>query len=62
MSEYTDELIFKSAKSALPAALWEISERCREKGVPTMLLSGLNELCLAVKIKNPARVLELGTA
>ena len=62
MSEYTDELIFKSAKSALPVALWEISERCREKGVPTMLLSGLNELCLAVKIKNPARVLELGTA
>lgn len=62
MSSYTDELINKSAKSALPEALWKISENCRDKGVPTMLLSGLNELCLAVKIKNPMRVLELGTA
>lgn len=62
MGEYLDGLIYKSAKNALPESLWEISERCRENGVPTMLLSGLNELCLAVKIKKPARILELGTA
>ena len=62
MGEYLDRLIYTSAKNALPESLWKISEQCREKGVPTMLLSGLNELCLAVKIKKPARILELGTA
>ena len=62
INKYTKELSSVNALNNVPKELIEMQSDYREKGVPTILTDGLNELLLMLSIKNPKTVLELGTA
>ena len=62
INEYTTRLTRDNLSNNVPEELIEIRNEYRDKGVPTILTDGLNELLLTLKIKNPKRILELGTA
>ena len=61
-NDYVKNLSEKCANNSIPKELIEMQTEYRENGVPTILSDGLNELIVTVKIKNPKRILELGTA
>lgn len=62
MNEYVTELLMKNAVCTVDEKLMELRNAYRESGVPTLLTESLNELVLMARIKNPANILELGTA
>lgn len=62
MNEYVTELLLKNAVCTVDEKLMELRNAYRESGVPTLLTESLNELVLMARIKNPANILELGTA
>ena len=62
MNDYLTKLTTLCAKNSIPNEVIEMQSVYRENGVPTILTDGLNELLLTLKIKNPKRILELGTA
>lgn len=62
MNEYVTELLLKNAVYTVDEKLMELRNAYRESGVPTLLTESLNELVLMARIKNPANILELGTA
>lgn len=62
MNEYVTELLLKNAVCTVDEKLMELRNAYRESGVPTLLTESLNELVLIARIKNPANILELGTA
>lgn len=62
MNEYVTELLLKNAVCTVDEKLMELRNSYRESGVPTLLTESLNELVLMARIKNPANILELGTA
>lgn len=62
MNEYVTELLLKNAVCTVDEKLVELRNAYRESGVPTLLTESLNELVLMARIKNPANILELGTA
>ena len=62
MNEYVTELLLKNAVCTVDEKLMELRNAYRELGVPTLLTESLNELVLMARIKNPANILELGTA
>ena len=62
MNEYVTELLLKNAVCTVDEKLMELCNAYRESGVPTLLTESLNELVLMARIKNPANILELGTA
>ena len=62
MNEYVTELLLKNAICTVDEKLMELRNAYRESGVPTLLTESLNELVLMARIKNPANILELGTA
>lgn len=62
MNEYVTELLLKNVVCTVDEKLMELRNAYRESGVPTLLTESLNELVLMARIKNPANILELGTA
>ncbi|MBO5712723.1 MAG: O-methyltransferase [Clostridia bacterium] len=62
INEYTTRLTRENLNSNIPNELLSLRNEYREKGVPTILTDGLNELLLTLKMKNPSKILELGTA
>ncbi len=62
INEYTTNLTRKNLDNNVPSELMTLRNEYREKGVPTILTDGLNELLLMLKIKQPKNILELGTA
>lgn len=62
MNEYVTELLLKNAVCTVDEKLMELRNAYRESEVPTLLTESLNELVLMARIKNPANILELGTA
>lgn len=58
MSEYTKSKI----KLAIPNDIVTMRKEYREQGIPTILDESLNMLLLTAKIKNPSKILEIGTA
>ncbi len=62
MNEFVTELLLKNAVCTVDEKLMELRNAYRESGVPTLLTESLNELVLMARIKNPANILELGTA
>lgn len=62
MNEYVTDLLLKNAVCTVDEKLMELRNAYRESGVPTLLTESLNELVLMARIKNPANILELGTA
>ncbi len=57
MIKFEDRIIPNTDKRVL-----QLSEKFREKGIPTALSETLNELILSVSIKHPKTILEIGTA
>lgn len=62
INEYTKKLTEISAESSLPEELKTLRKFYKESGIPTILDESLTELLLALSIKNPENILELGTA
>ena len=62
MNEYVLNLIKESSKNTIFEDLTSLRETSRADGVPTILSDSLNELILTVSIKQPKKILELGTA
>ena len=62
MNEYVLNLIKESSKNTIFEDLTSLRETSRAGGVPTILSDSLNELILTVSIKQPKKILELGTA
>ena len=62
MNEYVLNLIKESSKNTIFENLTSLRETSRAGGVPTILSDSLNELILTVAIKQPKKILELGTA
>lgn len=62
MNEYVLNLIKESSKNTIFEDLTSLRETSRADGVPTILSDSLNELILTVAIKQPKKILELGTA
>ncbi len=62
INEYTKDLTSKNAQFNIPKEVIEMQKGYREKGVPTILTEGLNELLLMLSIKRPKLLLELGTS
>lgn len=62
INEYTKKLTEKSAEFSLPEELSALRKFYKESGIPTILDESLSELLLAVSIKSPENILELGTA
>lgn len=58
MSEYTKSKI----KLNIASDLIQMRKEYREAGIPTILDESLNMLLLTAKIKNPKKILEIGTA
>ncbi len=58
MSEYTKGLV----NVVLPQGLTEMRADYKKNGIPTILDESLNQLLLTVSIKQPKRILEVGTA
>lgn len=46
----------------IPPRIKNMRKEYREKGIPTILDESLNALLLCLKIKNPEKILEIGTA
>lgn len=62
INEFTKKLTEKSAEFSLPSELKRLRAYYKASGVPTILDESLSELLLAVLMKNPKNILELGTA
>lgn len=62
INEYTTLLTRENLNNNIPNELLSLRNEYRDKGVPTILTDGLNELLLMLKMKNPSNILELGTA
>lgn len=62
INEYTTKLTRDNLVNNVPKELIDIRNEYRDNGVPTILTDGLNELLMVLKIKNPKKILELGTA
>ena len=62
MNDYVKDLLIENAKISLPQDLMALRDGNRTEGVPTILTDGLNELVLIAAIKQPKKILELGTA
>ena len=62
INEYTAKLTRDNLQNNIPPKLLSLRNEYRDKGIPTILTDGLNELLLTLKMKNPSNILELGTA
>lgn len=62
MNAFVLDLLEKNAELFIDKELIEMRNSYREDGVPTILTDGLNELLLIANIKQPKKILELGTA
>ena len=62
MNEYILNFLEKNAEISIDKDIIEMRNGYREEGVPTILTDGLNELLLIARIKQPQKILELGTA
>ena len=58
MSEFTKSKVNLNIDSGIA----DMRAQYREKGIPTILDESLNLLLLTLKIKNPKKILEIGTA
>lgn len=62
MHSYVTDLILENAKRTLNGDLHTLRDEYRKNGIPTLLTESLNELILFTKLKNPKKILELGTS
>ncbi|MBR1868141.1 MAG: O-methyltransferase [Clostridia bacterium] len=62
MNAFVLDLLEKNAELSIDKELIEMRNSYREDGVPTILTDGLNELLLIANIKQPKKILELGTS
>ncbi len=62
MNEYILEKLKSNVSLTIPKEVLALRDENRSEGVPTILTDGLNELVLIASIKQPKRILELGTA
>lgn len=62
MHEYVTELILENAEATIDAKLHLLRDEYRKNGIPTLLTESLNELILFATIKQPKKILELGTS
>ena len=62
MNDYILELLKNNVSLTIPEEILKLRDEDRKVGVPTILTDGLNELILIASIKQPKKILELGTA
>lgn len=62
MHEKIKKMLADNAALHIGEDIRRLHDENREEGVPTILTDGLNELLLLAKIRQPKKILELGTA
>ena len=62
MHEKIKKMLADNAALHIGEDIRRLHDENREEGVPTILTDGLNELILLAKIRQPKKILELGTA